>query len=809
MKRRTLLFGCGLTSLAMILIVVGVLFFVRGLPASSDQVPPSTVIVDVLTPSNGAEIAVGQPVPVDTKAFGVEPLSSLEFWADGQLIAQETPGVGASTAVDAGWTWQAATEGIHMLFVRARDTQGNTGQSTVVILTAIESGPIAALKGQTLASISDQLGIPLDQLGTVNPGVDPQQALDKGQPVNLPGAGSQGNGGQVPAGFEPPDVPAQEPSPPPNPLVFWLDVHLLQHLVQGSNASPPDIALNTVQCKARLYITPKSDNASGFIIYHWQTGDAGFQKIATLGPGQNGIPILYEDPTPLSTGIQDQYYVSAFDTMGEHPSPVVAVPPNPCTPSEGQAPLAIQWHFKATQPVDRSYCYQSFGDDMWWRMPADPFSFWPSGDYFQTSLSLGKGNTSKMLSLECWGWAGGDLKFLGRGQTAFDSHQPPQRVTVTGNGFQLTGDIQTKPLGGGGGGLGGDLLVPAPYALREALTVNECVSHGFPLGGQAVCNALINAPTKQYYVLVWEWSPATCWGSCTWVDKIDGYRIYRKDDSQVVSLLKDIDNPNQKVAAVPLPWAGQGGCYLVQAYAKVLGGELTSNMASYCHGKQPEPQYLGLTPTKWLTTASRWVYDGCEGQGTSWPWGPLPGSDGVSVGVQDIASDNCSMRRAAAAAVWFDIGAQSAALSQAVIEKATLSYNLQGADYHVNFGEDAGSIATNEKPLCPQLLGIAKQDWTGLSSNANHLRFDQPPMLSSSAYVSPYSSVTGLYKVTMDVTPVVQNWLKNPTKNHGFVLYPNMSGMSYYFYSGAQDQVCVSYLNAFGLEVLYFTPPGQ
>jgi hypothetical protein len=70
------------------------------------------------------------------------------------------------------------------------------------------------------------------------------------------------------------------------------------------------------------------------------------------------------------------------------------------------------------QAVDRVYCYYSFGENFWSRMPVAPQSFdYPSNGVLDLTAefrSLAIPPTGGSLELDCWGWNGG-LKVIGSG----------------------------------------------------------------------------------------------------------------------------------------------------------------------------------------------------------------------------------------------------------------------------------------------------------------------------------------------------------------------------------------------------------
>jgi hypothetical protein len=804
--RRGRLFAVLLVVLLLIALIGGWFYLNQHLRLSG-VIPSTPILVNVLGPANGLEIGSGEPVPVMVEAVSDQPLVSMEVWLDGRLFGRQAVDSPGLEPVQAAWTWAAGSPGIHVLFARARDAAGRTGQSMQVILTVvgISPGSVAAIKGESLADIAGEWNSPIEDFAAANPGLDPQQPLAKGQPVVLPGGGGgSGNGGPPPAG------PTQNPAAPLSPVLFWLEANLLP---PASLPTQPSLAVVAENCTARLYITPAGGTETGFVVYRWRTGEGSYSQIAFLGKAKAGVPILYEDPTPLSPGVDRHYYVSAFNSRGENPSGVVVTPPGPCAPAGPQGLVSISWSFTPSQGVTQSYCYQSFGNGAWRRMPANPFTFWPDGGYTQSFLAGEIPQSNETIMLDCWGWEGGALKYLGRGQAGFNLDGPARQMEISTEGFTALGTPQMKALDDAGGyPKDANLKVPAPYAMRATTNGSDCTSHA---GGDSVagliCDGLLGNGLKTQTVAIWEWTPRINWPcapgqTCpVWVNKIDGYYIYQGQNGPKIQV---IANPDQKVTAFPLAWAGASDCYGIQAFANLgPAGEMVSDMSVYCLSEAPlNLKTLALQPSAWLSVASRSVYSGDSCGGTQWPWPPADAD--VVAGISKVNSDDCGMNRTSAAGVKFDISPSDASLlANVAVVKATFNFSLDGSAYDVFLG-DGTKIATNELAFCPVNLGTANFDWTGLNSD-HGLRFMQPPRLDIPASMTPFASIYGMYGANVDVTPIVLDWLKNAANNNGFIVYPDPSRYGYYFYGNAELQTCMSFFSGFELDIQYYPPPGN
>ena len=293
----------------------------------------------------------------------------------------------------------------------------------------------------------------------------------------------------------------------------------------------------------------------------------------------------------------------------------VQVPINNIEPQNlpGGNQISIKWKIKINEPVDKFYCYVSTGKGIWEKIPKGPFTFFYGQENFYTQLIPYQGNAN--IQMQCWGWSGGKLKFLGQGQGALDASKTQGEVNINGGGFVFTGFFKLpnipilKPLSSG------KQPVTPPYALREPSSVSDCASHGDPIAVPLLCNGIMGAKVKDHIVLVWEWAPKLCvYGSCKWNNQIAGYGVYEIDPAtNSRHLIADIKPPLQKVAFVPLPWGGK--CYGVEAYVDLPGSQV-SELVTYCPGDIPKTEKITLTPVQWVTAGGLWFEDGdCDTYG--------------------------------------------------------------------------------------------------------------------------------------------------------------------------------------------------
>ncbi len=190
------------------------------------------------------------------------------------------------------------------------------------------------------------------------------------------------------------------------------------------------------------------------------------------------------------------------------------------SPGGASIPIFINWQFQPTEPVDKSYCYTSSDDGKWEKMPKEPYHFFfgeGQTQYETYGYILTTEDTT--IKMQCWGWLGDLLKFLGEGEAHINPTKQPQNVMISAAGFQFAGMPQFDPViekFTGGGGL---KTVPPPYALREATSFSDCTSHAI---NALPCSLYYSSSIIQNVLLIWEWQSEVCWpGYCKYgINKI-------------------------------------------------------------------------------------------------------------------------------------------------------------------------------------------------------------------------------------------------------------------------------------------------
>lgn len=465
--------------------------------------------------------------------------------------------------------------------------------------------------------------------------------------------------------------------------------------------------------------------------------------------------------------------------------------------ANGPVIISIDWSLKLNQQADQSYCYESSGNGEWDKMPQDPFTFFQGMNSLYTQL-IPLAQTFE-IQVQCWGWQGGALKYLGDGKTTFDASLPSNLV-ISAAGFQLTGTphipIPVQQLASN------PKLVP-PYAMREPTDAADCTAHSNPLLAAFICKTLLNGPKSAANIVVeWEWQPPFCWpGFCSSVvQAIDGYRLYAVDPvNKTKKFLKQINNPNQKIALLPFLW-GESNCWGVQAFVN-SPVPMQSGLTTYCQGKPPQAQKITFTPTAWATRGGAWTTD--EDCSTTDYYkedlqyhGVNINSPAVLVGSFIVFNTGCDLWQGDySGAVKFSLASQPLPAGF-VLQKAVLKFSTIYMEYgatHVALGAAPDS--------CVSGVGKALQDWSALNTG-NH--FKSGDVFRGPTWYGPIQSIGG-YLSGLDVSSAVSNWIQHPDQNRGFILKPTSAPLPMDVSNGGGG-TCLSFLGNFALDVYYFAP---
>jgi len=393
-QRKFSVIGCvvagGLVVLALLFGVAAYQFkkYQAALGSLPDKATP--IVIAITDPQTGQAVPAGTPLLVHVSAGSPEALLSLELWVNGQIIGvQAAPAPDGITPFAADFAWTPSDPGTYTLVARGLQADKQSGDSAGVMII----------------------------VGPTEKAADEGGGADTGQSIPISNGGG-GDGGSIPLPL-PPAPPGGLDSI--GPAQTWsLSVG---EWLSGDSDGPPQAPQLTAEdegCGATLSIHDLSQNEDGFIVFRMTETSPMLTKIATL-EGQSELDWLtYTDESYTHA---NSYMVRAFNGVKVTDSNIVFVEGNPadCEQNASEPPLlSIQLtSLKTDIPADMVYCYKSLNGVDWSRWPATGF-FMPGADGFDIqgqadSLLLNElEGKSLTLDLECWGWAGGVLKLLGR-----------------------------------------------------------------------------------------------------------------------------------------------------------------------------------------------------------------------------------------------------------------------------------------------------------------------------------------------------------------------------------------------------------
>jgi hypothetical protein len=391
-QRKFFVIGCGivgaLLGLALLFGVAAYQFKQYGAAIESLPGKATPIMIAIIDPHTGQTVPAGTPLLVHVSASGPEALLSLELWANGQLVGlQASPSANGITPFAADFAWTPTDPGTYTLIARALQADKQSGDSAAVVVIV---GPTE--------KTADEGG-------------------DAGQSVPI-SSGGGGSGGSLPLPMPP--VPPGE-SDSVGPAQPW-SLSIPEWLSGAPDGLPqaPELTAEVEGCGAILNIHDLSQNEDGFIVFRMTETSPMLTKIATL-EGQSELDWLTF--TDESYTHANSYMVRAFKGIKVADSNIVFVDGNPvdCGQNASEPSVfSIQLtSLKTDMDADMAYCYKSLNGMDWSRWPVTGF-FTPGADGFEIqdqadSILLNELEGKLLtLDLECWGWAGGVLKLLGK-----------------------------------------------------------------------------------------------------------------------------------------------------------------------------------------------------------------------------------------------------------------------------------------------------------------------------------------------------------------------------------------------------------
>lgn len=769
----------------LLLLIGGAVLLSSSIPPVGSQLPAHapSLVVNLTFPTNASVIALNQTTEVLAEALGSAPIVRLELWIDGALAQDNVlPQASAQRRFSTTWTWMPIEEGVHMLFVRARDAKANVAQSDVVYVKVTPAETFMLVStGETTAPLPAG-GFP-----------DPESSQPPAPPPQEPSAPPPG------------DPPPLEPSLP-SPIKFWISKDFLKFLVPTQPPQAPNLWAKAQDCSVKLILQDNSDNEDGFFIYRLAPGSLSFERIATLDAHASTDIFAYLDPVWLGNWL---YYVTAFNTKGESPPSEMATIHSDelgifCPPASAPQLTLSNAKLTPTEQVDKAYCYVSINGGSWTRIPPSPDFLLPDsiGAFDMSPWFNTLPPDTTMLDLECWGWQGDTLTYLGEAQQTFDLDQPPEEMI--GANFKFNADI-LEGLHGWQFFNSENYLLGAPLGLELTASPEKCIDHMPPLaaafGGALLCSDAIK---DGYAVLTWEWTPLQSWeGSQQSIKEPDGYHVYRLL-YPTPALVDEVKGGDMHVTMFPWPPAvwpdpnapqvNNSNCYVVRAFANIGSGVIESDPSNMvCLDILPPVALKTITlPADATYWRVRYKYEDCGGTyGTGAYYHVYPPPDGSIVVGHEHSDDHCDYWNAFyRGAVWFDLSS-----IQAPIYHAELKFWRQESYYSDGYWAGVTS--------CASYLMLAKEDWRGDP-------YGDKPMTIPATDLKPLSGTSPYTQFSIDVTNIANAWRQGTLPNYGFVLRGPVEYIAGHVeINGDSEYYCASVYDNFRLEVTYFVEDDQ
>jgi LysM repeat protein len=478
-SKRGCLYITGGLALAAVLILLGLagMQILRGLgpSAGAERTPP---IVQITSPENGVSAQAGSYLPVSAAIFFSPklPVQTIEWWLDGVLLGNEAvePEEGA-TQFYAQYDLLVPDSGVHLLFLRAIDSEGLIGQSMPLFIQGEEKGEAFHLvevgEGDTLESIASEYSSDVSTLENLNPG------LDGGTP-------KPGNSIKVPVPPEQGAVPAAPPAPaqsgdvvlaPSNQMLQPGDLApgLSGLLAAAIPKAPANLQAQVKDCKVRLVWDDRAANETGYEIWMTSPGVPPI-KLVTLQASPGGST-WYEFDAP-GPGFFI-FWVVAVNSGGGQPSNFAPVTAAQTCPSGGAANLQIEIKdINLKSAADKVYCYVSAENAPEVRLPAQDGNF--------ITVQAGHGDLTPWphtyavpfpqdgmldLSGECLGWSGKDLNKLGKFTASLGSEKwDGMERQILADNFDINlAVLPQNAQGSGGVTYTSGPSLPIPYNLKD------------------------------------------------------------------------------------------------------------------------------------------------------------------------------------------------------------------------------------------------------------------------------------------------------------------------------------------------------
>jgi hypothetical protein len=577
--------GCSLIAIpaSLLLIVLVVLaavawWFFWPTPAIAT---PSGPIVFIHEPEPNASAAFNRPLLFFASARDEKRVNRAELWVDGQLVAAGNSDLPEGlTPFTFAPRWVPLTTGARDFFVRAYNTDGLSGESSVVNLSVLQvrSEPDQLIhvtqQGDTLQNLAERSNSSVEEIITLNPvivevaeeqGVQPEDLeIPPNEEIVLPPTEGQ-PGGEAEPGSDGGTTEPLPPGPPP---------HVPDPPEPGSDDKPSPPLLEAAEadgCSVGLSWTPVEGSA-GYRLYRREATSPGYADLSIVGSNQTSfvdtVPrngtwmyiVAALDPFGQETRGKERALVITGCDLASAPASDVHLEVIDFQPSTGSSPDDIYCYIVhnrenslVTVPLDATQPQAmspggTLGILSW--QPSNPLTLYFSCFDRSVKPSQYLGYTKDKVEFDEEAWERGYI--IRPAFTAGSSKQPDYFLLE----YRLClGPCPPLDEGAGSDAGSGDLPPPAPPStdtdmpppqdLDWARSSFDCARVAWNSIGFNVCRGF--PFDGNYRVLTWDWFPAhddqELWSFEVW------QRIYREgEDPPLIGQATVVETPNSRVA---------------------------------------------------------------------------------------------------------------------------------------------------------------------------------------------------------------------------------------------------------------------
>lgn len=165
----------------------------------------SSPVVDILSPASSDAIATGKPLVIQAMTKDPDGIKRIEFWFDQKLLkTHDSPWEEGITPLTLAYSLKVEQSGAHAIIVRAFDSGGHSGQSSLVFTAADGGDPFQPKTyeieaGDTVESIAAAHGLTTEDVMAALP-EDADELPPAGSEISLSPPVGEGEEGDEPEG---------------------------------------------------------------------------------------------------------------------------------------------------------------------------------------------------------------------------------------------------------------------------------------------------------------------------------------------------------------------------------------------------------------------------------------------------------------------------------------------------------------------------------------------------------------------------------------------------------------------------------